>query len=968
MTGVARMLGATVLLIGCAGAPPPPVKAPAAPPTVTAAPAAAPAPRPRPRPRPAEAPKPTASSLEEAAERVAARLKVLQERQKASSVAAQPAPEGVVDLQQRYEGLLGLPGTPEARKPEILLRLAELAYRKEEAEARASYETGGEGRGVAGGEGAVRYPASIVYYRRLVDAYPSSSQALTAFYNLGYLYAEEGKSALSAWAYEQVLERDPTTPYADEIHMRLGEAAFDGGAVAEAIPHYRAVVDRGNPEYVDKALYKLGWSFYNLDDYAKAVEAFSGVLEQERGASDDLRRETLEVMARSFLEWGGVEGVGRYLAAAGRAGSFGDRLYRTVGDQYAEASRYEDAARAYAAGIRAYPLSAECLDMEKGLLGALLIRRDLEGANDRRESWLGRYGAGTPWDAANGAGPLGAARDRLVEEGLRLAALYRHSQAQRGQGSLSKAIELYERYLALFGGDSEEGYELSYSHAQALKEADRLADAQARYQAVATHPTRSAHREEASYRRIEVLQTLFDRDPATLGPLLEAHEQYAALNPSSPLVPQILFAEGELCLTAERFADARAVFGRVVREHGGSPFALEALERIARCHFREGSFGEAEAAARRALAARPSPEVAERADKLLTFSVFKQGEEAEGAGDRDAANRHFFRLADEFPASEVAQVALNRAAENLRALNRPAEAAEVYGRLAHTYRGSAYARNALEVSAQLLSSLGDWRQAARNYEDLYRTDPRAEGAADALYRAGLAAEKGGDLATAARLFGEFSSRLPGDLRRGEALFREGTALRTLERPAEARERFAAAWEAPAEGDRATYRAQAALALGDLTLEGFRGVELKGDLEQSLGRKEALLDEALGYLARAASLPFAETLTASLYRAGRAFEDMKESLLGSERPPELTAEEREQYDFLLEEKAAPLEETSVSYYRKGIASAVASGVHTEWVDRMFERLEALLPWAYQRAEEPAAAWVLPAPPRPGEGVQ
>ena len=944
-----------LVLWSCAGAPPgpapppPPQSAPPAPaqPTPPLPPPNPPPPPAPPPPRAEERPQPgPAPPLEAATQRAAARLRELAERQ-----APPEAPPEASELQRRYVDLLARPGTPESRKPEILLRLAELAYRDEEASLKGLYETETD---LAPGS---RYPRSIAYYRRLVDDHPESPQALTAFYNLGYLYAEEGKRGLSGWAYEEVLRRDPRTPYADEIHMRLGEAAFDGGEMEEAILHYRAVVERGSPEYVDKALYKLGWSFYNQNDFSRALGAFSGVMDRQASPAESLRRETLEIMARTFAESGGVEGVRKHLAAATWAHSYGDRLYRLLGDQYADASRYEDAAAAYGAGVDAFPTSSVCLAMEKGLLSALLILRDLEAANTRRESWLQRYGPGSAWAEANADPARVAERDALLEEGVRLAALYRHHQAQRGQGSLDRALQLYARYLELFPADTEERYELSFSHAQALKEAGLLEEAGAQYLAVATHTTRTAHREEASYRRIEILQARYAADPSVLEQLAAAQEEYANLNPDSPLIPKVLFAEGELYLAAERFPQARAAFSRVLEEHPGSDLAGEALERVARCHFREESYRQAEAVARQALAQRPEAETAVRARKLVCFSVFKQGEAAEAARDLEEANRHFLRVSQEFPEDEVAWVSLFRAAENLRALGKPAEAADVYLRVAQTYPGSPDARNALALAAEIHASLGRWADAARTYEALYRADPEAPKAAEVLYLAADNFERAGARAEGALLFGEFSKRYPSNERRAEALYREGDALRELGQVEVAGDRFREAWEArtPEGGD--IYPARASLALGDLTLAEFRRAELKGDLEAALTRKEALLQQAMAYLAQAASLPYAETVTAALYRAGKAFEDMKEAILSSERPPDLTTEERAQYDFLLEEKAAPLEEKAIDYYRRGIAAARDSAVHTEWVVRMFQRLEALVPWAYQRPEETAKAFSL-----------
>ncbi len=896
------------------------------------------------------------SSVDAAARRAARRLERLAESREGREGASPAAG----DLEARYAALLDRPGTPASRKPEILLRLAELAYREEEAALRSAYEAGAE----PAGPPAERYGRSVSYYARLAEEYPDSPQALTAFYNLGYLYAERGEVERSARAYARVLAVDPDTPYADEIHMRLGEVAFAAGDLDTAVDHYRAVVLAGRPAYRDKALYKLGWCYFNLERYPDAVAAFAAVLDGERDSPEDLRAETVDVMAKALLDWGGLGALEAYLADHPGSAAYGPRLYRLLGDLLAESSRYRLAVAAYEAGVDAYPAAPECLDMEKGLLAALRLLRDTGGMMERRALWPDRYGPGTPWDRANGGGPLAVERDALVEEGLRLAALYHHARAQRGQGGLERAVALYERYLALFGDRTEAGYEMAYAYAQALREQGRLDDAARQYRAVAANPELRSHREAAAYRRIEVLAERFAEDPAALDRLLRAQEEYVAWNPEAPAVPSVLLARADLLFGAGRKEQALDAYGLVVRRYPDHQAAALALARSARCRFQLDRFAQAEADARAALDRGLSGSEARDARDLVVFSVFKQAERLEAAGDRDGANRHFFRLADEFPATEAAQMALYRAGDNLRKAGREAEAAEVYQRLARAYRGTEYARGALALSAQIYAALGDWAAAAESREALYRDAPGGSAAPDALLAAADAWSRAGDPARAAALYAEFTARFPGEPRTAEAWFRRAEALRELGRPGDAADAYARAWDAPADGDAAVYRARAALALGRSALDGFEAVQLRGDLEAAFARKEALLEEGLGHLVRAASLPFADTVAEALFRAGRAFEHLKGAILASERPAGLTGAEREEYDFLLEERAFPLEERAVGYYRRGVEAARKAGVYNRWVARMYARLEVLVPWAYQRAEETAMAVDVPPLPRPG----
>jgi TolA-binding protein len=419
---------------------------------------------------------------------------------------------------------------------------------------------------------------------------------------------------------------------------------------------------------------------------------------------------------------------------------------------------------------------------------------------------------------------------------------------------------------------------------------------------------------------------------------------------------------GELAFEAERFAEARSAFSRVADGFPAHDLTPQAVERIARCWFREADFPSAEKEARRALTFNIGNEARDRLLKLVSFSILKQAENAEAEKRLGEAVSHFFRLAEEFKDGDVAQVSLYRAAEDLRTLGREQEAADVFRKLADNYRGGKFSESALTLSSEILSSLGDWRGVGQNYEDLYRLKPDGPEASSHLFRAAVAREKAGMKKESAGLFQEFAKTFPADPRRAQAIYRQGLILQELGEEAQALDCYRAVWAATAEGPEAVYRAKAALALGRKELSLFSEVELKGNLKAALAKKEKLLDQSLGYLVDAAALPFPDTLAESLYRGGEAFEQMKTALLDSERPAGMSDEEKEQYQFLLEEKAFPLEEQSIEYYRRGVQAVRTMGAHNEWVDRMYARLEVILPWAYQRSEQSSGAWVAPGYPR------
>jgi hypothetical protein len=110
-----------------------------------------------------------------------------------------------------------------------------------------------------------------------------------------------------------------------------------------------------------------------------------------------------------------------------------------------------------------------------------------------------------------------------------------------------------------------------------------------------------------------------------------------------------------------------------------------------------------------------------------------------------------------------------------------------------------------------------------------------------------------------------------------------------------------------------------------------------------------MEEALAAYDGAAAYGVAEVTTAATYRIAELYQQLGASLMSSERPAELSDEELEQYEILLEEQAFPFEEQAIDLFSVN-ASRSAEGVYDEWVARSFARLAELMPARYAKYEK------------------
>ncbi len=150
-------------------------------------------------------------------------------------------------------------------------------------------------------------------------------------------------------------------------------------------------------------------------------------------------------------------------------------------------------------------------------------------------------------------------------------------------------------------------------------------------------------------------------------------------------------------------------------------------------------------------------------------------------------------------------------------------------------------------------------------------------------------------------------------------------------------------------DRTKYlAAKSQLELAAPTGDAFRAVRLVAPLPDSLKLKRDRMEVALAAYGKAADYGVAEVTTAATYEIAELYHDLSRSLLDSERPAELSAEELSQYDILLEEQAFPLEEQAIDLHEVN-AVRTADGVYDEWVVRSIDQLAELVPVRYAKRE-------------------
>ncbi len=149
----------------------------------------------------------------------------------------------------------------------------------------------------------------------LEKRWPNYKYGDAAMYLQGFCESEQGETEKSIATFSQIEAHYPKSTYVPEAWLRVGEMWFEENEFENAADAYKHAADaalRGNDDanYM-LALYKLGWSHFQLYKYPDAVRYFQKLIEYEvlnqaklspRAKQLNLRKEAIEYLAKSLAE------------------------------------------------------------------------------------------------------------------------------------------------------------------------------------------------------------------------------------------------------------------------------------------------------------------------------------------------------------------------------------------------------------------------------------------------------------------------------------------------------------------------------------------------------------------------------------------------------------------------------------------------------------------------------------------
>ena len=797
--------------------------------------------------------------------------------------------------------------------------------------------------------------------------FPDAKDNDLSLYQLARTYDQLGRPEQSNEALHQLVNNYPKSPHYAEAQFRIGENAFIHGDYISAEDAYTEVILTPTSDlFFEKALFKRGWARYKQQLYVEAVDDYLEALTYHNFADQDklsqtesdLFREYFRAIGLAFSYLQGAESLHTYFADKSNF-KYLYHTYTVVADIYQDQKRFTDAANTLIQFTRHHPTSAEVPNAELKIIQiwqAGGFTANLYAAIDK---FYSTYNPDAPFWKNNDSEQFKPVISSLREYVV-LVASYFHSRYQEKNKpeDFSKTQLWYERYLKHYSAYANQDniYNL---YAEFLVDAGESARAIQLFESAA-YDGELILDKKAAYATLVLSDELYNKSQSTddRQRWLSKHTEYALrfvqLYPTDSRSNEIALHAAEISFANKLYQQA-AQLANLVKDDAPAALRFNANSLQARAYVAREQYADAEVVYMELLA---SPNILARQKRELNdglaLAIYRQAEQAKAVNQLTEAKRHFARVSDVAPASNIASSGLFDAIA-LAMGNESWNDAIVYiKRFQQLYpkhkRGQEVSR---QLSVAYLKSNQD-DKAARELERIARSDDSADVQMAALWQAAELYESKKDHEGAIRSYRDYAHKYPTPFPQNMEAMYKLTQLYHKTGNAENKhfwQRKIQAADSKAtkrvKNDRTSFIASTAvLELARDKKTRFSQVKLVEPLASNLKRKKDLMQEAIKLYGQASSYGLANITTESAFSIGSIYQEFSQSLLQSERPANLNAEELEQYNILLEDQAFPFEEKAIEFYETNLAR-VRQGNYNEWIENSFNNLVALFPVRFGR---------------------
>jgi tetratricopeptide (TPR) repeat protein len=846
------------------------------------------------------------------------------------------------------------------------------------------------------------YVDAIKAYRNILAKYPNSPDNAEVLYQLAKAYDLEGNQNEALKMLTELTTRHPTYVNIAEAYFRKGDIHFNRKDYPNAERSYLTVTQIDKSKLAINSHYMLGWTYYKQAQFNKSLQSFAYVLDQLLAnqtsvetlgkAEKPLVKDTLHSVTLALDKLGGADAIATTEVISTK--SYVWMVYDNIGEYYREKELYEFSAKAFRLFVNTYKNSPKAPLLHGKLIETYIQGKFPRQALTEKEAYVKAYGLHSTYEGnrtgmseeisksvkiyldelARNSYNEGQALQKEVADAKKDDAKKDDSDKQKKSekitlsiASFNKAAGFYQEYAETFPNDARID-EIYFLKAESLFLARRYADAIADYERVAYKPKGTSAQKYAAnsgYAAIISYQKHIATLPAD-GPdvkkwqaqAVESMLLFAKTFDADKRSPTVLTNAAEYLFSLNQYKRALEVTSSLINNNPQLDKTLKktAYGIMAHSYFKLNDFQNAENSyvLQRALIAAGTEEYKQVSERLAT-SIYKKTEVMINKGEKEAAIQQLLKIKMLTPDSVLRVQAQYDAAIMLIELSQWKPAIVELKELITLFPKHELATEFPRKLAFAYDKNENWDLAAASYLELSVKDPDAEVRREALFISANMFEKIKNYASAVEHFTRYDALYEKPFaQQMEARYHLATLyemlrdkdkqLLALKRVIERDQRGGAE-----RNDRSRWLgAWANMKYGDYYAAEFSVNKLYLPLVKSLPIKNKSLEIATKQYQLAADYGILEFVTMSSYKIAHLYQQFAKELRESQKPANLSAEERGIYAEVIEEQAAPFDTLAVELHQANIDRAW-QGDFNEWIDKSFEDMKQLSPARFNKTE-------------------
>lgn len=726
-------------------------------------------------------------------------------------------------LKSIYDRVMGQGGDP-TKEADLLHRMAEYEWDSAKYyyfQKRFAYEQAMEdhlaGKGAKPDEPKPDYGKAMDHYRKILRDHPKYSRIDQVIYFLGDGLRLIGKDGDAAPYFQKLVKGHENSKFVPDALLGLAEYFFKSDLLFAARDTYKKIIDRfPQARSFNYALYKLGWTYYNLggmepanfrnaiDTFKIAIGGLDGMKNAEK-STIEFRDQALKdlVIAFAAVPTGTQECRDFFTQRGGEklAVEMLDRLAKF----YLANDKDEDAIGIFRWFMEREPNSPKVVEWQETILDSIKKVGKPERVEGEMLAIVERFSPAAGWTKANEANKELTAKARTLAEGsLEYLSSHNHQEAQRlrKDALYGKAAQFYKKFVDTFP-DSPKAYRMRFFLGEiTFLKLDKPEEAAEYYlQVVRAGPDAGMKfppenklenfMVDAAYGRISCYHKLMKADrsrtktgggfdyqkvskgekrvvpekkqiPKWEGMFVEASDEYVKLVQKPEDTVPVMYNAAEIFFYNHHYEDAVKRYAYIVDNFPQHQYSLYAANNILEAYNRVGDWKNIEIWAKRL---RDNPQFKARSkkelNKFVALAIFNRANELRQSKDHQAAAGELIRLQAELPKSEMSDEALFSAASLYSEGKKHDLAIQSFRRMLTAYPKSKKTKEATFLVGAIYDSLADFPNAAEFFEKRAGfKDARGEQARNSLYNAALIRHALGEQEKAIELYWKFIKRFP----------------------------------------------------------------------------------------------------------------------------------------------------------------------------------------------------------------